>query len=59
MKRILEFDFHTVAETAEMLSVHPDTVLAWIKNDRIHAVRLGRRYFISKQEIFSYLKLKR
>lgn len=33
--------FLTVKEFAEQLGVHPNTVLYWIKQDRIHAVRSG------------------
>lgn len=33
--------FLSVREFAERLDVHPNTVLYWIKQERIHAVRSG------------------
>lgn len=41
----------TVAECAEMLGVHPDTVRAAIERGELRATRLGRQWLIPASEV--------
>lgn len=40
-----------VEEVANIFSVHYRTVLLWIKQKRLKAIRIGKRYYISDDEI--------
>ncbi len=46
----------TVTEVAERLQVHWQSVLTYIKNGELEAVKLGRGYRISKQAIEEFIK---
>ena len=48
--------FYTVEQIAEMLQVHWQTILNYIKNGKLEAVRLGKGYRISQQAINKFLK---
>jgi excisionase family DNA binding protein len=37
---------YKVSRVAELLDAHVNTVYAWIKSGRLHAVRIGRTYRI-------------
>jgi len=41
----------TVQEAAETISLHPNTVYALIAKGRLPAIRLGRKYLISRIEL--------
>lgn len=41
--------FYTVEQVAELLQVHWQTVLNYIKGGKLEAVKLGRGYRISKE----------
>jgi len=43
--------YKTTNETAEMLHVHRQTVMRWIKEGKIKAYKIGRKYLISVEEI--------
>lgn len=38
------------SEIAEIYSVHVYTVYRWIKQKRIKAIKIGKRWFFSKKE---------
>jgi excisionase family DNA binding protein len=46
----------SVAEAAQMLGCHPDTVRRAINANRIRAVRIGRKILIQKAELERILK---
>ncbi len=48
--------FYTVEQVARLLQVHWQTVLNYIKNGRLEAVKLGRGYRISKDALDSFIK---
>lgn len=45
---------HTVAETANLLAIHPGTVRRQIANGRIRATKRGRDLFVAATEIDRY-----
>jgi excisionase family DNA binding protein len=53
---VLEQDrFLTVQETAELLSVHPDTVRALVHRGDITGVKVGRQFRIAPDLLRRYL----
>lgn len=44
-----------VNEVAEILGVTPNTIRKLIKNNSIHAVKIGKRYKITKAKLLHYL----
>lgn len=46
----------TVTAVAERLQVHWQSVLTYIKNGELEAVKLGRGYRISEQAIEEFIK---
>ncbi len=48
--------FYTVEQVAELLQVHWQTVLNYIKNGKMEAVKLGRGYRISKYALDKFIK---
>ncbi|MCD6220685.1 helix-turn-helix domain-containing protein [bacterium] len=55
-KEIKLFKLYTVPEVAELLSLNPQTVKLFIREGRIKAKRVGRRYLILGRNILEYLK---
>jgi excisionase family DNA binding protein len=49
-------DFLTVAQVAKTLQVHWQTVLNYIKNGKLKAVKLGKGYRIKKEELDNFIK---
>ena len=49
-------DFYTVEQVAELLKVHWQTVLNYIKGGKLTAVRLGKGYRISKDALNQFIK---
>ena len=45
------YELRSINEAAIELRLSPFTLRAWIKEGRLHAVRLGRRLFIAQAEI--------
>lgn len=48
--------FYTVEQVAEMLQVHWQTVLNYIKNGKLKAVKLGKGYRVQKQALDEFIK---
>lgn len=48
--------FLTVEQVAELLQIHWQTVLNYIKGGKLKAVRLGKGYRIKKQELDHFIK---
>lgn len=48
--------FYTVEQIAELLQVHWQTVLNYIKSGKLEAVKLGRGYRISKEALDKFVK---
>ncbi|MGO8946881.1 MAG: helix-turn-helix domain-containing protein [Ktedonobacterales bacterium] len=53
-----ESAYYTVEDVATLLSVHPDTVRRWIKNNELRALNLGPRagYRISKAALDDFIR---
>lgn len=48
--------FYTVEQVAELLQVHWQTVLNYIKGGKLEAVKLGRGYRISSDALDNFIK---
>lgn len=48
--------YYSVTEVAELLQVHWQSILTYIKNGELEAVKLGRGYRISDDAIQEFLK---
>ena len=49
-------EFLTVEQVAELLQIHWQTVLNYIKNGKLKAVKLGKGYRISKEELDIFIQ---
>jgi excisionase family DNA binding protein len=52
-------EFLTPEDVAEILRINVMTVYGYIQKDNLNAVRLGRNYRISRQDLESFLRSKR
>ncbi len=52
-------DFLTPEEVADILRINVVTVYSYIQKDNLNAVRLGRKYRISRQDLSAFIKSKR
>ncbi|AHB42287.1 hypothetical protein RAAC3_TM7C00001G0430 [Candidatus Saccharibacteria bacterium RAAC3_TM7_1] len=50
-----EYKFYTVAEVAEILQVHWQSVLNYIKSGKLKAVKLGKGYRISATSLSKFI----
>ncbi len=50
-------DFLTVEQVSDLLQIHWQTVLNYIKSGKLRAVRLGKGYRISSEEINRFIKV--
>ena len=48
---------YTVAEVAEILKVHINTVRRLLKSRKLESIRVGNQYRISEEQLNSYLKV--
>lgn len=48
--------FNTVEQVAELLQVHWQTVLNYIKSGKLKALRLGKGYRITKVDLDKFIK---
>lgn len=44
-----------ISDVASILGVTPNTIRKLIKNDSIHAVKVGKRYKVTKNKLLSFL----
>lgn len=51
--------FLTPEEVAEILRINVITVYGYIQRDNLNAVRLGRKYRISQEDLDTFIKSKR
>lgn len=51
-----KLEFFTVFQIAELLQVHWQTVLTYIKKGKLKAVKLDKGYRISKTEFENFIK---
>lgn len=49
-------EFHTVEQVAEMLQVHWQTVLNYIKGGKLNAIKLGKGYRIPDESLKAFVK---
>ena len=49
--------FYTVVQVAELLQVHWQTVLNYIKSGKLEAVKLCRGYRISQEALATFVKM--
>ena len=49
-------EFLTVEQVAELLQVHWQTILNYIKSGKLRAIRLGKGYRIEKQDFDFFVK---
>lgn len=49
--------YYTVKQISELLQVHWQTILNYIKNDKLKAVKLGKGYRISQEALDNFIKL--
>lgn len=47
--------FYTVQEVADLLQIHWQSVLTYIKNGKLEAVKLGRGYRISEPALQKFI----
>lgn len=43
--------FYTAEDLADYLKVSPQTVRAWIRDGKLHAVKFGRSWRIAEEEV--------
>ena len=43
-------------DVASILGIQPRTVLEWVKERRLKASKVGKRYFISESDLLTMLK---
>ena len=48
--------FYTVEQVAELLQVHWQTVLNYIKSSKLKALRLGKGYRITADDLEDFIK---
>lgn len=49
-------NFYTVEQVAELLQIHWQTVLNYIKSGKIKALRLGKGYRVTKEDLDQFIK---
>lgn len=49
-------EFFTVGQVAELLQVHWQTILNYIKSGKLEAVKLGKGYRIPKEALQHFIK---
>jgi excisionase family DNA binding protein len=51
--------FYTIPETAQTLKVTPQTIRAWIKQDKIKSQRIGRPILITESNLKEFLNIEK
>lgn len=49
-------NFYTVEQVADLLQIHWQTVLNYIKNGKLKALRLGKGYRVTKEDLDIFIK---
>lgn len=49
-------DYYSLHEVADLLSVHYQSVRAWVKAGKLRAVKLGKVYRVSKEALHEFTK---
>lgn len=52
---MVEYKFYTVQEVADLLQVHWQSVLTYIKDGKLEAVKLGKGYRISETSLQKFI----
>jgi excisionase family DNA binding protein len=52
---MVDYKFHTVQGVADILKVHWQSVLTYIKSGKLEAVKLGRGYRISETALQKFI----
>lgn len=52
---MVRYKFHTVQEVADILQVHWQSVLTYIKSGKLEAVKLGKGYRISETALQRFI----
>jgi len=52
---MVSYKFHTVQEVADILQIHWQSVLNYIKSGKLEAVKLGRGYRISETALQKFI----
>jgi len=52
---MIGYKFYTVQEVAEMLQIHWQSVLTYIKNGKLEAIKLGKGYRISETALQKFI----
>jgi len=48
--------FWTIQQVAEILQIHWQTVLNYIKSGKLNAIKLGKGYRVSKKDLDEFIK---
>lgn len=52
----MEKEFYSCKEVAERYGVREDTVWSWIREGKLHAVKVGKQYRIKKETLLKMEK---
>lgn len=52
---MVDYKFHTVQEVADIMQIHWQSVLTYIKCGKLEAVKLGRGYRISETALQKFI----
>ena len=50
-----EIEVLKVPELAKKLQAHPVTILRYIRSGKLHARKIGRRYYVSKESLRAFI----
>jgi excisionase family DNA binding protein len=51
-----ELKFYTTEEVAEILRTTPRNITAWIREGKLHAVKVGKFYRVSEKDLKEFLR---
>ncbi len=51
-----ELTFYTTEEVAEILRTTPRNITAWIREGKLHAVKVGKFYRVSEKDLKEFLR---
>ena len=51
-----DHSFWTIQQVAEILQIHWQTVLNYIKSGKLNAIKLGKGYRVSKKDLDEFIK---